>query len=99
MPLPTWLVNKLSVTIGYKTFVNLRKQTEDAARPPSMFAQSMADPENEPFYGRLRALEGRREQLPLGCKEEVMATGWVKDVATRRRLFSRERGSVLVPME
>jgi len=97
IPLPTRLVNHLSVAMGYNSFQQLRQNTKKSQDPSSALYKSVADPANAPYYGRLRGLEKAREANPIGCSSEIMETGWVKDPALRRTIFKRSEG-VLVPM-
>lgn len=97
IPLPTSLVNRLSVVMGYNSFQQLRQNTKKSQDPSNALYKSVADPANAPYYGRLRGLEKSREARPIECSREIIETGWVKDPALRRTIFKRSEG-VLVPM-
>lgn len=97
IPLPTRLLNHLSVSVGYQSFQMLRQNLKKAQEASSPYHASLADPENAAYYQRMRELQKARERHPITCLNEILKTGWVKDPAERRRIFARSEG-VLVPM-
>jgi len=96
IPLPTRLVNYLSVSMGYQSFVDVRKHVKKSMEPTSPFYKSVADPRNGDYYSRMKGLEKAREDRPCSCAKEILETGWVKDPVERRKLFARS--DVLVPL-
>lgn len=95
IPLPTRLVNYLSVSMGFKSFQELRQNVQNGQKAKSEFNKCIL--ENVPFYERMRLLEKTRETKEPSCKQEILKTGWIKDPAERKALFNRSSG-VLVPM-
>mmetsp|Transcript_91551 Transcript_91551/g.144681 ORF Transcript_91551/g.144681 Transcript_91551/m.144681 type:complete len:448 (+) Transcript_91551:68-1411(+) len=99
IPLPGWLVNRLSINMGYQSFKELRNNVKKAMDPKSQLHKSVKDPTNSDYYDRLRGLENIREKKDIPCREEILKTGWVKDPTDRRRIFSRSGVNVLVPLD
>lgn len=98
IPLPARLVNYLSVKMGAQSFKDLRANVAKSQESSSPFYTSVQDPAHEAYYGRMRSLEQVRDGKPIGCLQEILETGWVKDPIERRKLFARSEG-VLVPMK
>mmetsp|Transcript_10791 Transcript_10791/g.20031 ORF Transcript_10791/g.20031 Transcript_10791/m.20031 type:complete len:443 (+) Transcript_10791:137-1465(+) len=98
IPLPNRLVNYLSISMGFQTFKDLRKNVQKSTDPKSELYKSVADPGNADFYGRMRQLRKAGEAKVHPCQKEILATGWVKDPTERRKLFARTE-NVLVPMK
>lgn len=97
MPLPRMLTNKLSVKVGYDSFVQSQSNLIKAQEPTNFWHLSVADPDNALYYQRIRQLEEARESRPISCLTEILETGWIKDPQERRKVFARSDG-VLVPM-
>jgi hypothetical protein len=98
IPLPTRMVNYLSISMGFQSFKELRTNVQKSMEPKSPLYQSVQDPKNSTYYGRLRSLEKVRETKEIPCRGEILKTGWVKDPADRRRIFNRS-SNVLVPLQ
>jgi len=97
MPLPPRLINYLSISMGFQSFSDLRKNVQKSLNPDSELGRCVKDPNNNSFYDRMRSLEKIRETKAIPCRAEILRTGWVKDPADRKKIFNRSSG-VLVPM-
>jgi len=97
MPLPRMLMNKLSVRVGYDSFVQSQSNLRKAQEPTNPWQLSVVNPDNAVYYQRMNELEKTRESQPIGCASEILETGWIKDPKERRKMFARSDG-VLVPM-
>lgn len=97
-PLPTRLVNYLSVAMGVQSFKDMEKNVRKSLDPKTEIYKSVQNPENDSYYGRMKAVEKVGEAKAMSCREELLATGWVKDPVERRKLFARSGSGVLVPM-
>lgn len=97
IPLPTWLVNHLSSSMGYQSFQQMRQNVQRSLESTNPLYKSVMDPQNATYYGRMRALQSVREAHPSPCQAELLETGWIDDPAERRKLFARCK-NVLVPM-
>lgn len=97
IPLPNWLVNRLSISMGYQSFQDLRQNTLKSSDPTSPFCKAVASEEGREYYDRMRSLDKVRETKSMPCFDEILKTGWVKDPESRKKIFNRSSG-VLVPL-